>query len=130
MANNDLPVRRMTIKQYVNLLLTLLQQKKTAEFVLATLSGKYRGEQITVDALENRIYNAGDSDNQQDPALYGYRMVCDIDSLLGLSENICVVGQYIVFYVLPRFRDALSKDVGIQRTISVGGVCISLCPLE
>ncbi|TEB20011.1 hypothetical protein FA13DRAFT_1801512 [Coprinellus micaceus] len=117
-----LPVRRHTIGSFLRLLAHLLADGETAKFVIALLTGQYNGEQASIEALENRIYDAEDPDDPDDITLYPYKTSFDVDSALGVSDDICIVGEPIGFYVVPKFSHSLRKSVGLTRRVEIGGV--------
>lgn len=119
----DLPVQGHSISSFLDLLSSLLADKRTAEFVILRLAGQYGDGQVSVEALRNRIYNEED-DDVHDALLYQYNVSRDIDSALGISNDICVKGQPIVFYVIPKYSGSLRSSVGISYGILVDGVSL------
>lgn len=124
MPQNDDPLElKLTIVEFVELLRELLANKRYAEFIHLVLAGNYEDQKVVIDALASRIYDVGDENLEEDD-LYQYDVSRDIDSVLGVSDDICVFGKNIAFILLPKHSESLSKDVGLSRKIKFNGVSL------
>ncbi|TEB19574.1 hypothetical protein FA13DRAFT_1718671 [Coprinellus micaceus] len=122
-----LPIEGHSIGSFLDLLSQLLADERAAEFVILVLTGRYLGRQVSLEALRNRIYNEED-DNVHDALLYQYKVSRDIDSALGIADDICVKNHPISFYVIPKYSGSLKSSVGISHKISVDGVKLHKIP--
>ncbi|TEB22048.1 hypothetical protein FA13DRAFT_1714375 [Coprinellus micaceus] len=112
---------RLSIDQFVELMRTLLAEDNSPAFIHLVLAGTFEGRHVAIDALENRLYTPGDEDVEEDD-LYPYDVSRDVDSVLGMADNICVYGKHLVFHILHKYSDSLTKDVGITRSIRYRGI--------
>lgn len=119
-----LPTVSYTLQGFVDLMKTLLDANRTQDFVRLILTGQYEGNQVVVDALRSRIYDAAvdGSDDEEAPPDYPYSKSRDYDSFLGISRDICVEDRSIIFNIIPKFEDTLSKDIGLTFEIPRGQV--------
>lgn len=121
--DEDPPERTLSIEKFVEQLRTLFADERYPEFIHLALAGTYEDRQVVIDALASRCYSAGDEELEEDD-LYPYDLSRDIDSVLGVSEHICVYGKNISFSLLPKHSESLSKDVGLSRKIRYNGVSL------
>lgn len=119
--DDEPPPLKLSLDEFVELLRGLLAHEQTAEFIHLVLAGMFHGRKVFIDSLASRIYDVDDDDKDEDD-LYPYEESRDFDSVLGISDNICVYGKNITFALLPKHSESLSKDIGISRRIEYRGV--------
>ncbi|KAJ3517569.1 hypothetical protein NMY22_g13939 [Coprinellus aureogranulatus] len=125
MPDEDIPLLRLSIDGFVDLLRELNEDGRTEEFIRLALTGRFEDQQVVVDALEssmNQSEHSSDEEGDSDDEGNGYNVSRDFDSALGISDGICIFGKIINFHILPKWTDSLTKDVGITYPIRCGDV--------
>ena len=103
--SNLLPTETFSVGRFCSTAADLLQSDDAAPFVRFVLNGQYNGYQAVLDPILDRVRPS------ETPTLQLRR---DYDSVLGISDNICVRSNEIYVYPLPRFEESLTKDVHIK----------------
>jgi hypothetical protein len=103
-----LPTETFSVGSFCQTARELLESPEpddTAAFVRFTLTGIYNDHQTVIDPILNRVRSTETSSLQ---------LRRDYDSILGISENICVRSNDVTIYPIPKHDDSLKKNVHLE----------------
>jgi hypothetical protein len=112
---------RATIQDYYDKLAELFNEDNSAEFVRLALCGVYNSTQFVIDALDTRINRFY---NDRHPL----KVTRDVDSILGLSMEICITQQDLLMNVIPNFKYSIKKDIGLTCEVETPEVRLTMSP--